>query len=107
MVSKTKFLLDDETIKRLFERAGITGVTSVLPLGAGEFNAVYEVIADKAYVLKAAPKRGTRALTYENDMLFAEKYYRYTKRSFGWWRSVFACIGLYCVSFKGFKNAKQ
>ena len=37
MVSRTKYLLDDKTVTRLFENAGITGITSIAPLGAGEY----------------------------------------------------------------------
>lgn len=75
MVSKTKFLLSDETIKALFLKAGIDGVTSVAPLGAGEYNAVYEVVADKPYVLKVAPDDRVRVLTYERDMIKSEVYW--------------------------------
>ena len=57
MVSKTKYALDFQTVCRLFQHAGISGVEAVRPLGAGEYNAVYEVTADgRPYVLKVAPK---------------------------------------------------
>ncbi len=72
MVSKTKFFLEDKTIEQLFAAAGIEGVRSVAPLGAGEFNAVYEVVADKAYVLKVAPGPGAPILRYERGMMRAE-----------------------------------
>lgn len=75
MISKTKFLLDDDTIKRLFAKANITNITAISPLGAGEYNAVYEVLADKPYVLKIAPKDGTKVLTYEKSMLKTEVYW--------------------------------
>lgn len=75
MVSKTKFLLGDDTIKKLFQKAGITGVKSIAPLGAGEYNTVYEVVADKAYVLKVAPGDDTPVLTYERDMIKSEVYW--------------------------------
>lgn len=75
MVSKTKFLLGDDTIKKLFQKAGIAGVKSVAPLGAGEYNAVYEVVADKAYVLKVAPGDDDPVLTYERDMIKSEVYW--------------------------------
>lgn len=75
MVSRTKFILSDETIKKLFEKAGIESITSIAPLGAGEYNAVYEVIADKSYVLKVAPGDDVPVLTYEKDMIKSEVYW--------------------------------
>ena len=75
MVSRTKYLLDDKTVTRLFENAGITGITSIAPLGAGEYNAVYAVEADKAYVLKVAPAADTPILTYEKEMMKSEVYW--------------------------------
>ncbi len=75
MQSKTKFLLDDSTIKQLFQKAGIQGVKSISPLGAGMYNAVYEVVADKPYVLKVAPKKEVSVLTYENSMMESEVYW--------------------------------
>lgn len=75
MVSRTKYLLDDKTVARLFENAGITGITSIAPLGAGEYNAVYAVKADKAYVLKVAPAADTPILTYEKEMMQSEVYW--------------------------------
>lgn len=75
MVSRTKYLLDNKTITRLFENAGITGITSIAPLGAGEYNAVYAVEADKEYVLKVAPAADTPILTYEKEMMKSEVYW--------------------------------
>lgn len=75
MVSRTKYLLDDKTVTRLFENAGITGITSIAPLGAGEYNAVYAVKADKEYVLKVAPAADTPILTYEKEMMQSEVYW--------------------------------
>lgn len=75
MVSRTKYLLDDKTVTRLFENAGITGITSIAPLGAGEYNAVYAVEADKSYVLKVAPAADTPILTYEKEMMQSEVYW--------------------------------
>lgn len=75
MVSKTKYLLGDEKIKELFKKAGIDGVKTIAPLGAGEFNAVYEVVADKHYVLKVAPDDSVPVLTYEHDMIKSEVYW--------------------------------
>lgn len=75
MVSKTKYLLDKETIKVLFQKAGIDSIKSIAPLGAGEYNAVYEVVADQAYVLKIAPGNDVPVLTYERDMIQSEVYW--------------------------------
>lgn len=75
MQSKTKYLLTDETIKELFKKAGVDKITKIAPLGAGEFNAVYEVNADRSYVLKIAPNSNTPVLTYEKDMIKAELYW--------------------------------
>lgn len=75
MVSKTKYLLDDKTIKVMCKKAGIENIKSIAPLGAGEFNAVYEITADKAYVLKIAPKSGTPVMTYEKNMMQTEVYW--------------------------------
>lgn len=75
MVSRTKYLLSDSTIKSMFKKAGIEGITQIAPLGAGEFNAVYEITADKAYVLKIAPNQNTPVMTYEKDMMQTEVYW--------------------------------
>lgn len=75
MVSKTKFVIDDNKIKELFSKAGISKITKISPLGAGEYNAVFEVKADKSYVLKIAPEKNMPVLTYENEMMKAEVYW--------------------------------
>lgn len=75
MVSKTKCKLDEKTIQKMFESAGISPVSEIYELGAGEFNAVYQVKADKDYVLKIAPSQSTPVLTYEKDMIKAEVYW--------------------------------
>lgn len=75
MKSRTKYMLDNETIKALCRKAKITEIKSISPLGAGEFNAVYEIIADKAYVLKIAPNSSTPVMTYEKDMMQTEVYW--------------------------------
>lgn len=75
MVSKTKYLLSDSTIESMFKKAGIEGITKISPLGAGEFNAVYEIAADKKYVLKVAPNKTTPVMTYEKDMMQAEVHW--------------------------------
>lgn len=76
MVSNTKYALSFETVCRLFAHAGIGDVQSVRPLGAGEYNAVYEVLCGgKPYVLKVAPKDGTPVMTYEKNMMSSEVFW--------------------------------
>lgn len=76
MVSKTKFELDDRTIKTLFSAAGLEPVTAIAPLGAGEFAAVYAVTANGvAYVLKVAPAQDAPTLIYEKGMMAAEVFW--------------------------------
>ncbi|MFN2146188.1 MAG: phosphotransferase family protein [Anaerolineales bacterium] len=76
MRSKTKLALDDATIIRLFEKAGIPGAENIAPLGAGEYNSVYAVDAGgKNYAIKVAPKGMAKSLTYERDMMAQEVYY--------------------------------
>lgn len=75
MVSRTKYSADDKTVKAMFKKAGIDAITKITPLGAGEFNAVYEVTADKSYVLKIAPDSQTAVMTYEKDMIKSELYW--------------------------------
>lgn len=75
MISKTKFLLSDDKIMLLCRSAGIDGVRNIRPLGDGEYNAVYEITADKKYALKIAPQADADVLTYERDMMRAELYW--------------------------------
>lgn len=77
MKSKTKYILNSEQIGLIFKKAGLGDVSGFEPLGAGEFNAVYCVIASgKEYVLKIAPRADCKVLTYESRMLAGEiKWY--------------------------------
>lgn len=76
MISRTKYLIDNETIEKLFRAAGIEGVTNIAPLGAGEYNAVYGVKAgEQEYVLKIAPSEKVPVLTYEKDMMSSEVFW--------------------------------
>src|SRR5512133_2677162 len=73
MISRTKFALDEASIRSLFEQAGIFGATSAAPLGDGEFNAVYLVRAgDRNYVLKVAPRETAPVMAYEHNMMQSE-----------------------------------
>lgn len=76
MISKTKFEVDRETIAKLFRKADLGEAERVLPMGAGEFNAVYSVTADgMEYAIKIAPKEDLRVLTYEKDMMRSEVFW--------------------------------
>jgi len=76
MRSKTKLALDVETIRKLFEKAGIEGAENIASLGAGEFNSVYSVDAGgKLYATKIAPQASAKILTYEREMMAQEVYY--------------------------------
>ncbi|MFA5006921.1 MAG: aminoglycoside phosphotransferase family protein [Candidatus Izemoplasmatales bacterium] len=73
MESRSKIVLDRSTIVRLFAKAGIEGVESIAPLGAGEFNALYAVKARGVeHVLKVAPTDRRRMLSYERGMMAEE-----------------------------------
>lgn len=83
MVSNTKYALDFKTVCRLFAHAGLPGVEAVRPLGAGEYNAVYEVTsAGKTFVLKVAPKAGTAVMTYEKNMMASEVFWYEQMRTY-------------------------
>lgn len=83
MVSKTKFELDERTIKTLFSAAGLEPVTAIAPLGAGEFNAVYTVTANNiACVLKIAPPDDAPILIYERGMMAAEVFWYEQMRTY-------------------------
>lgn len=76
MKSRTKVAVNDATLIKLFEKAGIPGAKNIAPLGAGEFNAVYSVDAgEKQYAIKIAPKLDDKILTYEKGMIEQEVYY--------------------------------
>jgi len=76
MISKTKYKIDNPTIETLFHAAGIPGITSISPLGAGEYNAVFAASANgKDYVLKIAPTDDIPVLTYEKNMMDSEVHW--------------------------------
>jgi fructosamine-3-kinase len=73
MTSSTKFKIDANTIRKLFDGAGLSGAQDIKPLTAGEFNSAYSVNAGgKGYVIKIAPDSTARVLTYEKDMMRQE-----------------------------------
>lgn len=76
MISRTKYSIDNATIKKLFSSAGIDGVDEIAPLGAGEYNAVFSVKASgKEYALKIAPTDDVPVLTYEKDIMASEVFW--------------------------------
>lgn len=75
MISKTKFVISDDKIRKVFKQYGIEDISSITPLGDGEYNAVFEIKADKSYVLKLAPDSCTAVLTYEEGMMSSEVFW--------------------------------
>ena len=76
MISKTKYPITNEQIKKLFFKAGFKNIGNIAPLGDGEYNAVYSVTADgKDYAIKIAPAPDCEVLTYEKNMMNAELYW--------------------------------
>ena len=76
MISRTKFEMDEASILRLFSEAGISGATHAIPLGDGEFNAVYLVSTQEMqYVLKIAPLDSAPVMTYERGMMQSEVFW--------------------------------
>ncbi len=76
MISRTKYEIDNAMIEKLFGSAGLSGVTEIAPLGAGEYNAVFSIQAGgKEYVLKIAPKSDAPVLAYEKNMMAAEVFW--------------------------------
>jgi len=76
MNSRSKYLIEPDTIHRLFENAGIMDIQTIQPLGAGEFNSLYSVATlTKSYVIKIAPLGEGSILTYETQMMASEVYF--------------------------------
>jgi len=76
MTSKTKYIIENDEIKRLFESAGIQNVLNIAPLGEGEYNAVFSVgTENKDYVIKIAPHDDFPVMTLEKDLMASEVYW--------------------------------
>lgn len=76
MVSKTKYPISTPDVQKIFRAAGFPDVRQIRPLGAGMYNAVYEVLTDKkSYVIKIAPPSGIPVMTYERGIMRAELYW--------------------------------
>jgi len=77
MVSRTKYKIGNQTIGALLRAAGLGEAARIVPLGAGEYNAVFSVTAGgKEYVIKIAPEDGNPAvMTCEKGMMAAEVFW--------------------------------
>lgn len=76
MVSKTKYPIEAPGIQKIFQAAGLPDARQIRPLGAGMYNAVYEVCTnEKSYVIKIAPPSGVPVMTYEQGIMRAELYW--------------------------------
>lgn len=76
MRSKTKFHISEAVLSAITENAGFGAAENMRPLGAGEFNAVYEFTAGgRDMVIKIAPAEGAPILAYEKDMMQSEIFW--------------------------------
>ncbi|MGN1179735.1 MAG: phosphotransferase family protein [Suilimivivens sp.] len=74
--SKTKYIPEDDLIIKIFAKNKITDIEKIEPLGNGEFNAAFKVVAASGeYAIKFAPPDTARVLTYEKDMMKSEVYW--------------------------------
>ncbi len=77
MISRTKYNLTEDEVKALFTQNGITGVTDIVPLGEGEYNAVFSAtgVDQKKYAIKIAPSSAVAVMTLEKNMMASELYW--------------------------------
>ncbi len=77
VTSKTKYIASESEIRELFSFHKVGNVVEILPLGNGEFNAVYKVVceAQASYALKIAPPDDAEVLSYEKNMLESEVFW--------------------------------
>jgi len=77
MVSRTKYKIDNQAIGALFRAAGLGEATEIIPMSAGEYNAVFSVTAGgKGYAIKIAPAEDNAAvMTCEKGMMAAEVFW--------------------------------
>lgn len=76
--SKTKYQITQKEIMQIFEKNNIHNISEIKPLGNGEFNAAYQICTDegkKSYVLKIAPPKDAKVLTYEHNMMSSEVFW--------------------------------
>ena len=75
VISRTKFEISHDDIRRIFSHAGFAPVAGIRSLGAGEFNAVYAVEAGgQTYALKVGADNSA-VMIYEKDMLKSELFW--------------------------------
>ena len=76
-ISKTKYVATEAEIRELLSFHKLGNVSSLAPLGDGEFNAAYKVSCDdgKTYVLKIAPPDDASVLSYEKNMMESEVFW--------------------------------
>lgn len=76
MKSKSKFEISKQEINKIFHKFGVDNIQEVVPLSTGEYNSLYDIQTDKKhYILKIAPNKKFKCLTYENNMMQAEVYW--------------------------------
>jgi aminoglycoside phosphotransferase (APT) family kinase protein len=77
MISRTKYTLSEDEVKALFTQNGILDVTDIVPLGEGEYNAVFSATGadQKDYAIKIAPSSTVAVMTLEKNMMAAELYW--------------------------------
>lgn len=99
IISRTKYEATEHEITRLFEENGIGKVVRTGPLGDGEFNAAFRVTCEDGmdYVLKIAPPRDARILSYEKNMMDSEVYW-YSKMKEN---TDILCPDIYLADFSG------
>ena len=69
VISRTKFDISQEDIRRIFQQAGFGPVTDIRTLGAGEFNSAFAVEAgSQTYALKVGANNDAVQI-YEKDMM--------------------------------------
>lgn len=72
VISRTKYDISQEDIRRVFHHAGLGAVRDIRVLGAGEFNSAFAVDTEKGtYALKVAAKNDAVQI-YEQDMMKSE-----------------------------------
>ena len=74
MKSVTKYQVTTEQINAVFNAAGIGEVTDVMEISDGWYNSIFSAIAadGKKYVLKLAPPKEARVLSYEKNIMASE-----------------------------------
>lgn len=75
VISRTKFDISENDIRRIFRESGFGEVTGIRVLGAGEFNSAFAVEAGgETYALKVGANNDAVQI-YEKDMMKSEIYW--------------------------------